>query len=255
MSDPLTDAPRELGARFWAFVVFMSLLTVLFIGLGVWQIERLGEKEALIAKVTAQLTQPPYDLPPSTNWPTLDPSVFQFHPVTATGRFLPGRTVLLFTSLSDPKGRASGPGYWLMSAFAPDTGGTVFVNRGFVPQDGAAVWLDDARLPQGEQTITGIALTPESAGAFTPGDDRIKHIGWVRDPVRLANLAGVDGPVLPLTIDLPAGPSGALPQGGETVVEFPNNHLGYAFTWFGFALITPVLLAAWIWRQVRPRSP
>jgi surfeit locus 1 family protein len=255
MSDPATDTPRELGLRFWSFIVFMGLLTVLFVGLGIWQLVRLGEKEALIAKVTAQLTQPPYDLPPSSDWSTLDPSVFQFHPVTTAGHYLPGKTVLVFTSLSEPKGRASGPGYWLMNAFAPDSGGTAFVNRGFVPQDGTPAWLDDARLPQGEQTITGVALTPETAGAFTPGGDRIKHIDWVRDPARLAKLAGIDGPVLPLTIDLPAGPAGILPQGGETTIEFPNNHLGYAFTWFGFALITPMLLAAWIWRQVRPATP
>jgi surfeit locus 1 family protein len=57
---------------------------------------------------------------------------------------------------------------------------------------------------------------------------------------------------VPLTVDLPASAPGALPQGGETVVDFPNNHLGYAFTWFGFALLTPSLLAYWIWRQLRP---
>jgi surfeit locus 1 family protein len=28
---------------------------------------------------------------------------------------------------------------------------------------------------------------------------------------------------------------GGLPQGGETLVQFPNNHLGYALTWFGLA--------------------
>jgi surfeit locus 1 family protein len=58
--------------------------------------------------------------------------------------------------------------------------------------------------------------------------------------------------VAPLYVDLPAGPAGALPQGGETVVDFPNNHLGYAITWFGFAILTPLLLAGWIYKQFRP---
>ena len=62
-----------------------------------------------------------------------------------------------------------------------------------------------------------------------------------------------DTPVLALTLDLPAGAPGELPQGGETTVDFPNNHFGYALTWFGFALLTPGLLAFWIWRQVRPK--
>ena len=37
-----------------------------------------------------------------------------------------------------------------------------------------------------------------------------------------------------LSPELPPAQPG-LPQGGETVIEFPNNHLGYALTWFGFA--------------------
>ncbi len=57
----------------------------------------------------------------------------------------------------------------------------------------------------------------------------------------------------PVYIDLPAGPEGGLPQGGETVIEFPNNHLGYAMTWYGFALLVPFLLFFWVRRQqVRP---
>ncbi len=251
----MTDvAPQRLGLRFWTFVAFMSALTLLFAGLGVWQLVRLAEKEALIAKVTSQLTQSPYDLPAVADWASLDQSTFQFHPITATGAYQPGRTVLVFTSLSDPRGRVGGPGYWVMSAFSPTGGGTVFVNRGFVPQQGAEAFLDDARLPAGEQTITGIVLVPEAAGPFTPGADREHRVEWVRDPARLAKLVGADGPILPLTVDLPAGPAGALPQGGETVIDFPNNHLGYAFTWFGFAFITPLLLAAWAWRQVRPAA-
>jgi surfeit locus 1 family protein len=97
-------------------------------------------------------------------------------------------------------------------------------------------------------------LPADTAGPFTPAADRAHHIDWVRDPARLAALDGLGDPVLPLTIDLPAGPPGALPQGGETTVDFPNNHLGYAITWFGFALITPALLGFWMWRQLRPKS-
>ena len=102
------------------------------------------------------------------------------------------------------------------------------------------------------QTLTGLALKPEAAGAFTPGPDTANRIEWVRDPVRLAAMAGIGDPVFGLTVDAPAGEAGALPQGGETVIEFPNNHLGYALTWFGFALITPALLAFWVFRQLRP---
>jgi surfeit locus 1 family protein len=40
------------------------------------------------------------------------------------------------------------------------------------------------------------------------------------------------------------------PRGGMTVVRFTNNHLVYALTWFGLALLT-----AWFaWRAWRGRG-
>jgi surfeit locus 1 family protein len=245
-------ARRRLGFGFWSFLVFMLALTAIFVVLGVWQVNRLAWKEGLIADVTARLNQPPYDLPPVAEWPSTDFDTFGFHPVAASGQYIPDKTVLVFTSLSDPKGKYGGPGDWVITPFAVDGGGTVFVNRGFVPQAQAQAFVGPETVPKGHQAITGVAVAPEQAGPFTPGPDTARRTEWVRDPVRLARLTDVSDPVVPLTVDLPASAPGALPQGGETVVDFPNNHLGYAFTWFGFALLTPSLLAYWIWRQLRP---
>jgi surfeit locus 1 family protein len=232
----------------------MLVLTGLFVWLGVWQVERLAEKEALIAEVDRQLTQPPYDLPPVDQWEAIDIETYAYHPLTLTGRYSNDRSILVFTSLSEARGKFSGPGYWVMTPFTPDGGGTVFVNRDFIPQSSASSFATGGNGPEGQQTVTGIALEPEATGAFTPAPDKTNRIEWVRDPVRLAAMAEVSGPVFGLTIDAPAGEPGALPQGGETVIEFPNNHFGYALTWFGFALLTPALLAFWVFRQVRPRT-
>jgi surfeit locus 1 family protein len=245
---------RRLGFGFWSFILFMLVLTGLFAWLGVWQVHRLAEKEALIAEVDSQLTQPPYDLPPADQWSAIDLATYAYHPLTLTGTYRNADAVLVFTNLPEPKGKFGGPGYWVMTPFEPVTGGTVFVNRGFIPQASAASVLGAAG-PAGEQTLTGIALEPEASGAFTPGPDKANRIEWVRDPSRLAAMAEIDGPVFGLTVDAPAGEAGALPQGGETVIEFPNNHLGYAMTWFGFALLTPALLAFWVFRQLWPAKP
>jgi surfeit locus 1 family protein len=42
-----------------------------------------------------------------------------------------------------------------------------------------------------------------------------------------------------------------LPQGGETVVDFPNNHLQYAITWFGLAAGLAGVFTVFAWGQVR----
>jgi surfeit locus 1 family protein len=39
----------------------------------------------------------------------------------------------------------------------------------------------------------------------------------------------------------------ALPVGGLTVISFPNNHLVYAVTWFGLA----IMLMGWLLYAVR----
>ena len=226
------------------FIVLMLALTALFAVLGAWQVERLGEKERLIATVDDGLASPPVPLADASD----------YRPVTIAGSYIPGSTVLVFTSLTDARGQHSGPGYWVMTALALDGGGSVFVNRGFVPQAQGPDFTT-AAVPVGRQALTGIARNSESAGSFTPTPDLANRIDWVRNPARLAAFAApLPQPLSPLFVDLPAGTPGELPQGGETVIEFPNNHLGYAITWFGFALITPVLLAFWIARQRKGRG-
>jgi len=248
------------------FIVLMLGLTALFVTLGAWQVERLGEKEALIAAVAQRQDAAPIPLPPAAEWEGPDtyfvdpatgarmPFGLTYRTVALDGTFVPDATVLVFTSLTDAKGTLSGPGYWVMTPLALDAGGTVFVNRGFVPQANGTDFRS-APPPTGTQHLLGVVRSPEATGSFTPQPDVKNGIDWVRDPVRLAALTGdLPQPLLPITIDLPAGAPGELPQGGETVVEFPNNHLGYAITWFGFALITPVLLGFWIARQRRGRG-
>jgi surfeit locus 1 family protein len=247
----VSTATRRLGLGFWSFILFTLVLTGLFVWLGVWQVNRLAEKEALIAEVDHQLTQPPYDIPSADQWNLIALDTYAYHPLTLVGHYVNEAAVLVFTNLPEPKGRFGGPGYWVMTPFEPTTGGTVFVNRGFVPESSKGSILS-APGPEGQQTLTGIALEPEAAGAFTPAPDSAHRIEWIRDPTRLAAMSGTTGPIFGLTVDAPAGEPGALPQGGETVIEFPNNHLGYAMTWFGFALLTPALLAFWVYRQLRP---
>jgi surfeit locus 1 family protein len=254
-ADTAHPVRARLGFGFWSFIVFMLALTALFIWLGVWQIDRLAWKEGLIAQVSSRLTQPPTPLPQSSQWASLNPDDYNFRPVSLTGHYLADKTVPVFISLTDAKGKFSGPGYWIVVPFAPDSGGTAFINQGFVPDPQLKNYAAGQGVPTGEVTISGVAVTAEDVGMFTPAPNTKDHIEWVQNPQRLAAMAGVTGPLLGFTIDAPAGRPGQLPQGGETEIDFPNNHLGYAWTWFGFAIITPILLIAWIWRQVRPVPP
>jgi surfeit locus 1 family protein len=254
----MTSAAPTSGGRTLRralFVLIMLGLTALCVALGLWQWQRLGEKEALIAAVADRLDRPPVAFPPAGEWSALDAASYNFRPVTLTGRYLPDDTVLVFTSLPDPRGQQGGPGFWVMTPLALEGGGTVFVNRGFVPQSFQDAFAEGGAVDPGPVTLTGIARRSEETNAFTPKPDLATHIDYVRNVERLSRLAlSAPAPFAPLYVDLLAGAPGLLPQGGETVVEFPNNHLGYALTWFGFAVMAPILLFFWLRRPASRRS-
>ena len=90
-----------------------------------------------------------------------------------------------------------------------------------------------------------------------PGDNAAGNEWFSRDPALFAANASLPSPdVAPYIIDANFDPSlpGGLPQGGETVVDFPNNHLGYAITWFGLALCCAGVFLAFARGKLRERS-
>ena len=247
---PLRSPAQSQPVLFWGFIVLMVGLMASFVWLGTWQMQRLAEKEALIARVESRLDAAPLVLATSDDWS--DPDDLEFRPVQLSGTFRHDQTVRVFTSLASgqARGPATGPGYWWLTPLEVPGGGTVLVNRGFVPEG-----LDPALVaaPEGAVVVEGIARRSEPASWFTLEPDSADRLEWVRDTDRLATMLPEDLlPVAPITVDQSAGPTGTFPQGGETVIEFPNNHLGYAITWYGFALLTPIMLGFWIWRQRRP---
>jgi surfeit locus 1 family protein len=57
----------------------------------------------------------------------------------------------------------------------------------------------------------------------------------------------------PFWVDLDPVASGTgWPRPGQTRLTIPNNHLGYALTWFGIALALIGVFGSWAWRRVMP---
>ncbi len=247
-----TTIRRSLRWTDWLFTALMLALAVTCVFLGNWQMERLAEKEELVAAVDTRLNSEPVAVPPVSDWDGLDLNAWTFQPVTLTGTFRYTQSLTVFTSLANARGRFSGPGYWVMTPFELVDGGTVFVNRGFVPEQyqEAAVHGDLHGDDPDVVTLTGLFRPGEQAGFMTPEPNMSTRVEWVRDPERMAAMADPAlAPIAPFYVDLLAGPEGELPQGGETVVSFTNNHFGYALTWYGFSIVAVVMLGFWLWRQ------
>ena len=107
-------------------------LTVLA-GLGFWQLERLAWKEDLIARVEARTKVPVVPIPAEADWSNVSSSRDEYRRVIANGRFQHAREALVYTVLSEPKGRFSGQGYWVLTPLKLPNGAILIVNRGFVP--------------------------------------------------------------------------------------------------------------------------
>ncbi len=222
------------GARalLWPAVA-TALGVALLLTLGFWQFRRLGEKEALIARIESRVHVAPQELPPPGRWS--QPAGYDFTHVRASGHYLQGPEALIF--MKPPEGLGSEPGYMVVTGFALSDGPILLVERGFVPVSKAADAAGRAP-PSGETVVTGLMRAPQSRNAFTPADDPARFIWFTRDPGAIAARLGLPN-AAPFTLALEtpesAGPNG-FPRLVPVTPEIVNNHLSYAFTWFSLAL-------------------
>jgi surfeit locus 1 family protein len=225
-------------------------LAILF-GLGTWQLQRKAWKEDLIRQIEARAYGEPGSLLPESEWATWRADQDEFRKVRVTGTFLHAMEAPVY-GLS-PGARQGAPiqGYYILTPLKLPTGAVVMVNRGFVP----AELKDPATRPQGqpagEVTITGLVRAPEGRNPFTPKDAPEKNLWFTRDPQAIARAHNLDR-VAPFLIDADASPiPGGWPRGGQTPLNLPNNHLQYAFTWFGIALTLVGVFGAFAWRRLK----
>lgn len=208
-----------------------------FASLGTWQVQRLHWKHRLIEIVTARTQAPAIPAPGRDDPLTKEGDALDYTRVTVEGRFLEGHDAHVQALLGEPHGPLGGPGAWILSPLRRADGAIVWINRGFVPVD--RVGEATPVRANAEVHVEGIARRSEPRGSFTPDDEPAKNLWFVRDPTRLSAAFGLPvAATLPYTIDADASltPPSGLPQAGETRLSFPDNHLGYALTWYGLAI-------------------
>ena len=226
--------PRLLG------MAVAALAVAALVGLGLWQLQRLAWKTDLIARVEARMSAPPTPAPGPDAWARLSADASEYTRVTLHGHYLTDHPDLLAQALTE-----RGAGYWVMSAFETDGGWRLWINRGFVPQDARA--KRDWAAPVPDATgVQGLLRLSQKGGGFLRENDAAGGRWYSRDVAAMAAASGI-GPVAPYFVDAAAGPDpAARPMGGMTLVQFPNNHLVYALTWFAmaFGLICGLIVVA-----------
>jgi surfeit locus 1 family protein len=211
-----------------SLIALCSALALLFAGLGVWQVERLGWKRDLIARVEARIKAPPVPLGPKDQWSRFMPENAEYLRVRTTGRFDHRRETLV-DALTE-----RGKGFWVLTPLVT-TDRTILINRGFVPTGLADPSLRRAGQLGGSNDVTGLIRLTEPGGRFLRSNAPAEDRWYSRDVEAIARKRGIANPE-PYFIDAEATPvPGGYPVGGLTVVRFPNNHLIYTLTWFALA--------------------
>ena len=240
---------RRLRSGLAVPAIFALVAIVIFVGLGTWQLQRKAWKEALIETLEQRLSAPPGDLPPRERWASLSAANDEFRRVKFSAAFVPGAEALIYTSGSALRSDVSGSGYWVFAPAQLTSGGIVVVNRGFVPEGRQDPMTRAVGAATGRADLIGVMRWPESRGAFSPKDDPDRNIWFVRDPIAIA-AAKSWGEVAPFFIELESPqPPGGLPRSGALKVNLRNEHLQYAITWYGLALVVVVMFGLWFSRR------
>ncbi|MDB5877334.1 MAG: surfeit locus 1 family protein [Variovorax sp.] len=262
--------PRRSAAARLARLLCLLLALGAFIGflaLGTWQVERRTWKLALIERVTQRVNGPPAALPGPERWSQIDAANDEYRRVRLSGVFLNDRETLVQASTD------YGSGFWVMTPVQLPDGAIVLVNRGFVSPDRREPGSrnDGSSEPRMPADVVGLLRLTQPGGSFLRHNDPAAGRWYSRDVQAIAQARGLTG-VAPYFVDAQAdaqsgarnvagggGNAGEIipgtipsrwPVAGLTVIDFHNNHLVYAITWYALALMI-ALAAGYVLREDR----
>jgi cytochrome oxidase assembly protein ShyY1 len=248
----MSEAPSRRRGRF-GFGLFTLAMLAIFVGLGLWQLQRRVEKHALIAALTERLAAAPVPLQ-NAFLHFEQPERDEFRRVTFTATYLRAPDAMVYSAGSAVRDDVSGPGTWAFLPARLPSGDMVVINAGFVPntmQDRDVQDRAVARLVTGQPvTLTGYIRFPETAGLLTPAENPEKRLWFTRDHQAMAHRLGW-GKVAPFYIDLETPvPENGIPKPGPLDVHLRDDHLQYAITWFALAGAVAIAFVVW-WRGRR----
>lgn len=197
-------------------------------GLGIWQVQRMYEKRGQLDEMTAGISEPAVPVPVQ-----LDPEKDRYRPVTAEGRFT-GETLYVLSGKP-----MIGAGVQVVSVLEMADGRRLLVDRGFLPDDDKHKQLTVRAVK-----ITGNLMWPRDSNEYTPPPDPKTGLWFGRDAVAMAALLKTEP-----TFIVAREPTGdgieAMPVDTSSI---PNDHWGYAITWFLLAAVWAVMTVALVWR-------
>ena len=234
----MTRGGRVVLSTLIALPMFLVLL-----GLGAWQLQRLQLKLEFLAARDVGFAHPPAELTAQDDTLT----DLAWRRVTVTGRFDHAGEFHLFRT------RDGSAGYEVLTPLVRTDGApgqVVLVDRGWVPLNRKDAGTRAEAQVEGVVTVNGfVRIDLDARSMVTPVNDVVGNIWYVVDYAAMGTRARATLRPLVVVADATANPGG-FPIGVAKPPELPNNHLGYAFTWFSLAAALAVIWGISLRRQL-----
>ena len=231
--------------RFPVFLTLFTLIALAFlIGLGVWQVQRLKWKTELLHRIAALQSAPPEPIDTVLRR-VGDHLDVDFTRVQLDCPEVETRPVLRLYSIY--QGLA---GYRLITAcqLRGAAFSSILVDRGFVAMPGADAPRDIPGRPI-TAPVVGVLRIPDAKTFVSAQNQPGKNLWYWRDLPAMARQLRAERPVPAfLMLESPA-PAGGEPRPAPLPLNIPNNHLGYAITWFGLAAALAGVYVAMLFRK------
>jgi surfeit locus 1 family protein len=220
--------------------ILATLLVLIGVGgmirLGIWQLERLAERRASNAQVTAEINAPQLDL--SLGIPQEQLTEMEYRTAVVRGTYDFAQEVVLRSQVLN-----GNLGYDVITPLKiEDSNYDIMVNRGWIPYDQAQPDQRAKYFEPGMVTVKGLLRLPQSQSALFGDPDPTLATGQTRldawNAINLTRLQKqVDSPILPVYIQQAPDPSWtSMPYRSTTLPDLSDGpHLFYAIQWFFFA--------------------
>ena len=248
MTPPESVAPGRRGPLGRPVLSLLFLLALaLLVSLGVWQVQRLHWKRALIEDIAVAADAPARPLALMLEAVERGEAVDYARVVIDC----PGIDQAPYLRLFALEGRATGFRAISVCAVEGAPYPAILVDRGFVADADAARLTTGGAKPR-HRAVVGLLRAPEPGNRFTPGN-RPAENAWYRRDADAMSRALDAGPVAPVFLMLESPPpEGFGPRPAALPQQLSNNHLGYAITWFGLAAALAGVYVALLLRRSPP---
>jgi surfeit locus 1 family protein len=241
-----------MRTRDWVLLSILSLVAIICIRLGIWQLDRRQERLSLNEWTVSQLSQEPTTLG-SEIYSLAEP---EYRKIEISGNYQNEHTVVLRNrSYSDQ------PGVHLVTPLSIENGnGAILVDRGWISNEayiasGIQPFREDKfvklvgiiRLSQPEPSISFLADPTREPGSPSRIEWRVLNVERIQEQIPFE--------LHPFFLELvePLNDTEVMPIPNPEIDLSQGPHLSYAIQWFGFAGVALGGGFAW-WRRRQPRK-